>query len=149
MITYYLESIFNPSEQNENIIAEYIDRATQSIDICMYIFTSKFLAMKLLEKSQQGVKIRIIADQTEAYQTYSVVGALKETSDWDIQIRLVKKARLHNKFMIVDKLYLLIGSMNFSFKSKHNYENGSFFYGKISSDYINQKINNQICQICL
>lgn len=57
-----IEALFFPSVENEAKLAEYIGKAKKEIDLCIFTFTNKVLAMKILELAKKNVKIRIISD---------------------------------------------------------------------------------------
>ena len=92
----------------------YIDYAKKSIDLAIFSFTNDDLANAIIAAHKRGVKVRIITDD-EAMKGKGADS--QRCSDAGIPCRTdsEEKFHMHNKFMIVDSLYIVTGSFNWTF----------------------------------
>ena len=101
----------------------YISLAKKTIDLCIFSFTNDDLANEIIKAHQRGVTVRIITDD----EAMKGKGAdAQRCSDKGIPVRTdsEEKYHMHNKFMIVDSLFLVTGSFNWTFQAgKSNQEN--------------------------
>ena len=107
-----ISSVFSPDNGDDIIIL--IDNAETSIDIEMYVFTSRDVIEALERAKNRGVKIRIIIERNtiggsnaETYQELASKG-------FNIRYASRSYKLTHSKFMIVDGTAVLVGSHNFS-----------------------------------
>lgn len=112
----------SPSEDIFEFVSEQLNQAEKSINVCVFIFDYKPLADLLIEAQKKGIEIRVITDfrsvtlpMRDAYERYneSLVGYLMKN---DIKVAVYKgknKAIMHNKFVIIDGIKIMIGSYNF------------------------------------
>lgn len=114
--------------------------AKKSIDLCIFSFTNDDLANEILAAHKRGVLVRIITDD----EAMKGKGAdTQRMSDGGIACRCdsEEKYHMHNKFMIVDRLYLVTGSFNWTFQAgKSNQENvvvldGKYYIDKYVSEF--------------
>ena len=97
--------------------------AKKSIDLAIFSFTNDDLADEIKAAHQRGVKVRIITDD-EAMQGKGADA--QRMSDAGIPVRTDSEVQyhMHNKYMIVDSLFLVTGSFNWTFQAgKSNQEN--------------------------
>ena len=124
---YRLEVYFSPEGHTQDRIIKAIDASNSSIDLAIYGFTAPEIKSAFERAKQRGVKIRIIADSTQAKGAHSVVQALIDEG-FNIKILQGKeRGIMHNKFAIFDKKLLFTGSYNWTANAEHfNYENAIF-----------------------
>lgn len=114
-------------------VLELINSAQSSIDFMIWDFTDERIAQALIKKSLAGVKVRIIAEDTNAYTPHSMIPFLlskKEKNNLsNIEIILDTKSKmlitervsggfnpyLHQHTMIFDGKTTVFGTNNWSF----------------------------------
>ncbi|MFP3019615.1 MAG: phospholipase D family protein [Arsenophonus sp.] len=107
-----IEVGFSPGRTAKQIILLAIKEAKTSIDIAVYSFTSKPIALALVDAKQRGVNIRMVADKKSNGGKYTAVTYLVNHR---IPVRLNNKyAIMHNKFIIVDGHSVETGSFNYT-----------------------------------
>lgn len=93
-------------------IIPLIDNAQKYIYIPAFLMTHKALTQSLINASDRGVAVKLILDATN---THSSASKLKLLRQHNIQVKTENLAgKLHSKSIIIDDLYTVIGSMNFS-----------------------------------
>ena len=114
--------------------------AKKSIDLAIFSFTNDDLANEILAAHKRGVKVRIITDD----EAMKGKGAdAQRMSDAGIPCRTDDQIQyhMHNKFMIVDSLFLITGSFNWTFQAgKSNQENivvvdGEYYITKYNEEF--------------
>jgi phosphatidylserine/phosphatidylglycerophosphate/cardiolipin synthase-like enzyme len=92
----------------EQDVIDRIDRATRTIDLCVFEFSLMKVAEALVRAKERGVKIRMVYDNREEEQP-----AIKLIKEKGISARSDGRAAyMHNKFMLVDGINLWTGSTN-------------------------------------
>ncbi len=103
---------FTPRQACLPMIIDAIDKATTSIHMQAYSFTSKPIAEALIRAHTRGVTVVVIADKSQCKEKYTQIHTLKRAG---IMVYIdTKPAISHNKIMIVDRKSVLTGSYNFS-----------------------------------
>lgn len=93
-------------------ISGYINRAQNYIYVPMFFFTHSKYSQDLIDAYARGVDVKVIVDATSANTGYSkheilrMAGIPVKVENWG--------GKMHEKSMIIDDKYLLIGSMNFT-----------------------------------
>ncbi len=108
-----LETCFSPKGNCDQKIISYLDGAQKTIDMAIYSLTLQGIRDALLRAQQRGVKIRVVCDRSGAQGTTSVVPQLV-LSGIDLKVGNAE-GLMHNKFTLVDGLWLETGSYNYSF----------------------------------
>lgn len=107
-----VESHFSAQEGIEWVIEREIDNANKSIQVAVYVLTSRPLAQALIDAYNRGVKVRIILDPSNASAAYSKASYLVDNS---IEVRVKRGAGLmHHKFALIDDTVLITGSFNWT-----------------------------------
>lgn len=116
-----IESGFSPGGTATRLILNAIANASTSIDVAAYSFTSKPIALALVDASRRGVRVRVVAD-AKANSHYSSVTFL---ANHGVAVRKNGRyAIMHNKFMVLDGKSVETGSYNYtSSAEKRNAEN--------------------------
>lgn len=103
---------FSPGKTAQQIVVTAIKEAQRSIDIATYSFTSKPIALALVDAQNRGVNIRVVADKKSNERKYTAVTYL---ANHHVPVRFNDKyAIMHNKFMIVDGHSVETGSFNYT-----------------------------------
>ncbi len=106
-------------KETYNIVSGYINRAKKYIYVPMFFFTHTKYSQDLINAYNRGVKVKVILDATSARTGYSkheimrMAGIPVKIENWG--------GKMHEKSLIIDDKYLLIGSMNFT--SGAHYQN--------------------------
>lgn len=112
-----ISPVFSP--ENGDDIITLIDSAEESIDIEMYVFTSRDVIEALEHAKNRGVKVRIIIERNTIggsnEQTFQELAA----KGFNIRYASTSYKLTHSKFMIVDGKAVLVGSHNFSNSAIH------------------------------
>lgn len=113
---------FSPNGGATEAIVNTLDRATNSVLVQAYNFTSAPIAKALVAVHRRGVKVRVILDRSQRTDNYSAADFLKHSgipTFIDAQHTIA-----HNKIMIIDGYLVLTGSFNFTRTAEeHNAEN--------------------------
>jgi len=111
------EVYFSLSDNPQREIIKNINRAQAFINIAMYIFTDREIALPLIKAQERGVKVRFYMDKDQVDYQYSQSRFLVQNG---IKTRISSnKYIMHNKFAIIDNRLLLTGSYNWTFSANH------------------------------
>ncbi|MCX7837955.1 MAG: phospholipase D-like domain-containing protein [Anaerolineae bacterium] len=113
----------NPPDSLDAALARLIRSAQSSIDIATYQFDLSNVLHAILDANKRGVKVRVVTDidilnnpkENQLFQELKNAG-----------IPIVggnSKAIMHNKFVIVDKRAVWMGSWNFTLYDTYRYDN--------------------------
>ena len=112
-----IEVYFSLSDNPQKEIIQNINRAQASINIAMYIFTDREIALPLVKAQERGVKVRLYLDKDQVEYQYSQSRFLVQKG---IKTRVSSnKYIMHNKFAIIDNRLLLTGSYNWTFSANN------------------------------
>jgi phosphatidylserine/phosphatidylglycerophosphate/cardiolipin synthase-like enzyme len=108
---------FSLYDNSQKEIIKNINQAEAFINIAMYVFTDKEIAIPLIDAQERGVKVRVYLDRSQIASTYSISRLLVQKG---IKVRIsTNNYIMHNKFAIIDNRLLLTGSYNWT-ASAHN-----------------------------
>ncbi|MBU4312206.1 MAG: hypothetical protein KJ706_05775 [Candidatus Omnitrophica bacterium] len=136
---------FHPARVNdisdrkyEEAIIELIDNAEESVVIGMYYISTKLeannpvklLLNDLVEAEERGVEVRIYLNTRFPDTSYEDVvdeEEFKSLKDAGCEVYFIKEGRrLHDKLVIVDRRYVVEGSVNWSISAlKNNFESAT------------------------
>lgn len=104
---------FSPkSKTYDKTIKNLVKNAKEYIYIPIFYLTHKELSSELINARKRGVDIKIILDASAARNRYSTHKLLRENG---IMVKVENfGGKMHAKSMIVDDLYIVSGSMNFT-----------------------------------
>lgn len=103
---------FSPKDKGVSAIIPLIDNAQKYVYIPAFLITQKQIAQSLINASDRGVSVKIILDATNTHTSSSKMKLFRQHR---IQVKTENFAgKLHSKSIIIDDLYTVIGSMNFS-----------------------------------
>ena len=107
------EVYFSLSDNPQKAIIKNINQAQAFINIAMYIFTDREIALPLIRARERGVKVRLYLDQDQVDYKYSQSRFLVQKG---IKTRIsTNNYIMHNKFAIIDNRLLFTGSYNWTF----------------------------------
>ena len=123
-----VEVVFSPGGGATDEIIKAIGSAKKSIQVQAYEFTSKPIAMALINAQKGGVDVRVILDKSNLQERNSMGPELTAAG---IPVRLDHGFHIaHNKIMIIDTATVITGSFNFTASAeKYNGENLEIFRG--------------------
>ena len=117
------EVYFSLSDNPQKGIIKNINQAQAFINIAMYIFTDKEIALPLVKANERGVKVRLYLDKDQAEYQYSQSRFLVQRG---IKTRIsTNNYIMHNKFAIIDNRLLLTGSYNWTFSANNRNDENS------------------------
>jgi len=107
------EVYFSLYDNPQKEIIKNINQAEAFINIAMYIFTDREIALPLIRARERGVKVRLYLDQDQVDYKYSQSRFLVQKG---IKTRIsTNNYIMHNKFAIIDNRLLFTGSYNWTF----------------------------------
>jgi phosphatidylserine/phosphatidylglycerophosphate/cardiolipin synthase-like enzyme len=131
-----MDVCFTPGRSCLPKIIKHIDGAKTSILLLGYSFTSKPITQALIRAKKRGVSVRIVLDHSQKSQKYSkeIVQTLLNNH---LDVKFDHSVKIaHNKVIIIDNLYTVTGSYNWTHSAEFkNAENLVF----ISSQEIAKK----------
>lgn len=109
----------------EAALVNAIDNATSTIDLAVYQMDSRAVTDALLRAHQRGIQIRIVTD--DEFGLESPNSTIEELEFEGIPVRsdAPRRAFMHNKFFIIDGLYVWTGSTNITHNGFYNNNNSS------------------------
>jgi len=111
------EVYFSLYDNPQKIIIKNINQAQAFINIAMYVFTDREIALPLAKAQERGVKVRVYLDQDQVDDQYSQSRFLVQKG---IKVRIsTNNYIMHNKFAIIDNRLLLTGSYNWTFSANN------------------------------
>ncbi|GAI75866.1 unnamed protein product, partial [marine sediment metagenome] len=111
------EVYFSLYDNPQKAIIKNINQAEAFINIAMYIFTDRELALPLVKARERGVKVRLYLDQDQVDYKYSQSRFLVQKG---IKTRISSNNYImHHKFAIIDNRLLLTGSYNWTFSANN------------------------------
>ena len=107
-----IEVFFSPKGGCTEAVVMALNRATNSVLVQAYSFTSTPIARACVDARRRGVNVQIILDKSQRTEKYSSADFLAHAG---IPTFIdAKHAIAHNKIMIIDHQTVLTGSFNFT-----------------------------------
>lgn len=111
------EVYFSLYDNPQKEIIKNINQAEAFINIAMYIFTDREIAIPLVKAQERGVKVRLYLDKDQVDYKYSQSRFLVQKG---IKTRVSSNNYImHHKFAIIDNRLLLTGSYNWTFSANN------------------------------
>jgi phosphatidylserine/phosphatidylglycerophosphate/cardiolipin synthase-like enzyme len=113
---------FSPRGGATEAVVNALQRATNTVFVQAYSFTSAPIARALVDAQHRGCKVQVILDKSQRTEKYSEADFLVNEG---VPTRIdAQHAIAHNKIMILDDYLVLTGSFNFTRAAEeHNAEN--------------------------
>lgn len=103
---------FSPGEDCRKAILGVCDRASRTLDICVFTISDNRIFNALQACHERGVKVRILTDNDKQWDKGSDIADLRRLG---IPVRTDRsKACMHHKFALADGTWLLTGSFNWT-----------------------------------
>ena len=103
---------FSPRGGCTNAAVAEISRATKTILVQSYSFTSHPIGDALIDARHRGVDVTVVADKSEQRDKHSEISALAQAG---IPVYIdARHAIAHNKVMVIDGAIVITGSFNFT-----------------------------------
>ncbi|MBI5960677.1 MAG: hypothetical protein HY866_18205 [Chloroflexi bacterium] len=118
------ESRFNGSPL-ENAVVNLLNSATQSIDGAFYEMNSQPITDALINAHERGVRVRVVTDGEFGLEQPDTTVDQLELAGIPITSDGTRGAFMHNKFFVVDSLFVWTGSTNFTHNDIYNNNNNS------------------------
>lgn len=125
--------VFSPSDSEK--LLELVKDAKHEIDLEVYEFSYKLLADALIDARERNVRIRVILEPS-VYQNNAMFRYLVNNGI-DVNWASENFHVTHSKFMVVDGMVVLVGSMNWSENSMRSNREASVIIRsrEISNDF--------------
>lgn len=113
-----IQVYFSPHGGCTEAVVENLNKATNSVLVQAYSFTSAPVAKALVEAHRGGVKVEVILDKSQRTERYSEADFLFHS---DIPTLIdAQHAIAHNRIMVIDGQTILTGSFNFTKAAENN-----------------------------
>ena len=107
-----IQVFFSPHGGCTEAAVENLKKATNSVLVQAYSFTSAPIAQALVDAEKRGVKVQVILDKSQRTEKYSSADFVAHAG---IPTFIdTKHAIAHNKIMVIDGKTILTGSFNFT-----------------------------------
>jgi phosphatidylserine/phosphatidylglycerophosphate/cardiolipin synthase-like enzyme len=107
-----IQVYFSPKGGCTEAVVTNLDRATNSVLVQAYTFTSAPIANALIGAHKRGVKVEVILDKSNRTADYSSADFIQHAG---IPTFIdARHAIAHNKIMVIDGKTVLTGSFNFT-----------------------------------
>jgi len=112
-----IENYFSPDDGVEQQLYIQIMNAEESIAVMAFAFTSDPLAAALIERAENGLEVRIIMDEEQAYSNQG--GEYEHFLNEGLDVRLdANYGQMHHKVMVFDSATVAFGSYNYSYSAE-------------------------------
>ncbi|MFO0951943.1 MAG: phospholipase D-like domain-containing protein [Isosphaeraceae bacterium] len=107
-----MEAHFSPGDTCRGRIAQLIQNARKTLDVCVFTITDDRISEPLLDAHRRGVALRVITDDDKADDEGSDVARLARAG---VPVRVDRtEYHMHHKFALFDDEVLLTGSYNWT-----------------------------------
>lgn len=115
---------FSPDGGIQKEIINCINESKKTVEVMIYSFTARKIALSLIDANKRGVKVRIITDDSQSNNIYSVIPYLISEG---IEIKKMtgqERGLMHHKAAIFDSKKIITGSYCWTTSAEYyNYEN--------------------------
>ena len=126
---------FSPNGGATDLVVQTINSAHHTIRMAAYTFTSRPIALALVEARQRGVDVQLVVDRRQNYRGYTQAHYVAANG---IPVRGdARCAIMHDKFIVVDSKTVEEGSFNYTAAAERkNAENVLVLHDrKVAGDY--------------
>ena len=107
-----VEVAFSPNDGATELVVKTIESARNTVRVAAYSFTSKPIALALVESKKRGVDVKVVVDKSQATARYTAATFLANEG---VPVRVdYRYAIMHDKFIVVDGVTVEEGSYNFT-----------------------------------
>jgi phosphatidylserine/phosphatidylglycerophosphate/cardiolipin synthase-like enzyme len=104
---------FTPGQNCTQLIVNEINKATQSVNVQAYSFTSAPIAKAIVDAKKRGINVIVILDKSQVKNNQYSSATYFQNQKIPLWIDS-KPAIAHNKVIIIDKQTVITGSFNFT-----------------------------------
>jgi len=119
-------------------IIDLFDQAKSTIHVAIYSLTEPNIVDAMIRANSRGVKVEIVADETES-KSVTQARMIKKLTQSGVNVRVAirQKSLMHNKVAIFDNQTICTGSFNWTVNAeKNNNENLLIVDGQdLANDY--------------
>jgi phosphatidylserine/phosphatidylglycerophosphate/cardiolipin synthase-like enzyme len=128
---------FTPAQKCAPHILHILSQARQEILVQAYYLTNPEIVDLLVKSKQEGKDVRVIVDSAMDSDKTRIF--LQKLINAGAEVRIDFKSIAHNKVMILDRIFVITGSYNFTKSAENrNVENVLFIQDPaISAQYLN------------
>jgi len=113
-----IQVFFSPKGGCTDAVVANLNKATNSVLVQAYSFSSAPIAQAVVDAFKRGVKVTVILDKSQRTEKYSAADFLKNSG---VPTYIdAKHAIAHNKIMVIDGHIVLTGSFNFTKAAEDN-----------------------------
>lgn len=109
----------------ENALVAALDAATSTIDLALYQLNSRAVTNALLRAHERGIQIRIVTDDEFGLEDPNSTVEELEFEGIPVVSDAPRGGFMHNKFFIIDGLYVWTGSTNITNNGLYNNNNNA------------------------
>lgn len=118
------ESLFTGSPVEEALVAA-LDGARSTIDAALFEMNSQPVTDALLRAHERGVRVRIVTDGEYGLERPDGTFDQIEFSGIELRSDQARRGLMHNKFFVIDSLYVWTGSTNITHNGLYNNNNNA------------------------
>jgi phosphatidylserine/phosphatidylglycerophosphate/cardiolipin synthase-like enzyme len=113
-----IQVFFSPKGGCTEAVVENLNKATNTVLVQAYSFTSAPIAKALVDAQKRGLKVQVILDKSQRKERYTEADFLLHAG---VPTYIdAKHAIAHNKIMVIDSHTILTGSFNFTKAAEEN-----------------------------
>ena len=109
----------------ENALVTALDGAQQSIDAAVFEFNSQPVTDALVRAAERGVQVRVVTDGEFGLEQPDATIDQLELADIPVVSDGSRRGYMHDKFFVIDDLYVWTGSTNITHNDIYNNNNNS------------------------
>jgi phosphatidylserine/phosphatidylglycerophosphate/cardiolipin synthase-like enzyme len=109
----------------ENALIRAIDNARETIDAAMFELNSQLVTDALIAAHERGVTVRIVTDGEHGLESPETTVDQLEAAGISVVSDGRRSGFMHNKFFVIDDLYVWTGSTNITHNGFYNNNNNS------------------------
>ena len=111
---------FSPGTECLEAIRQHVRNAQRQLDICVFTVSDDRISSEILAAHRRGVAVRLITDNDKEMDAGSDIGRLRDAG---VSVAVDRtSAHMHHKFVLVDRVWLLNGSFNWTRSASENNE---------------------------
>ncbi|KAF9105836.1 hypothetical protein BGX27_009425 [Mortierella sp. AM989] len=109
----FASPVFFPSEESFQHLINTLNRASKTLDICVFTITDDQVSNAVIRAHERGVQVRIITDDDKADDQGSDARRMAKQNDIPVRVD-GSPSHMHHKFMIIDNSLVVNGSYNWT-----------------------------------
>jgi HKD family nuclease len=121
----------------ENALVQALNGARQTIDAALYQLDSQPVTDALIQAQQQGVKVRVVTDGEYGLNAPDSTVDQLQSAGIPVVSDGTRSGYMHDKFYVIDGLYVWTGSTNATHNDIYNNNNNSLLIrsSQLAADY--------------